>query len=45
MTLGDREGADIGVGVENRLTSKTRAVLMGICLGAVNELPTIVAVV
>lgn len=44
MTLVARVGADMGVGVENRLTSKTRPVLTGICLGEVNELPTIVVV-
>lgn len=44
MTLGARVGADMGVGVEKRLTSKTRAVFVGICLGGVNELPTIVVV-
>lgn len=42
MTLGVSVGADMGVGVENRLISYTRAVLRGICFGVVNELPTIV---
>lgn len=44
MTFGAKVEADMGVGVENRLTSNTRAVLIGICLGEVNELPTIVVV-